>query len=82
MKTIKKKGLLPLMVLALAIGGAFATQATVTEEGSSTIGYLSVQEPCDTPVVCGTSGIPGCTVPGGTAYGMENNCLRPLFKPN
>lgn len=82
MKTIRKKWFMPFVVFAVAIGGAFATQANVTEDGGSTIGYLSVQEPCDTPVVCGSSGIPGCTVPGGTAYGMENNCTRPLFKPN
>ncbi len=83
MKNFKKKWLLPIMAIALAVGGAFATNASKVDSSLSTIGYLSVHKPCDTPVICGETGLPGCTISGwGEAFGMENNCTRVLFKPN
>ena len=83
MKNLKKKWLLPVMAIALAVGGAFATNASKADSSLSTIGYLSVHRPCDTPVICGDSGSLGCTISGfGEAFGMENNCTRVLFKPN
>ncbi|GHC64971.1 DUF6520 family protein [Ulvibacter litoralis] len=84
MKTMRKKWLLPLLAIAIAVGGAFASSSTI-DNTLSTTGYLSLQMPCDTPVQCGTSGIPGCTVPEGTAYGKihpnDNVCQVPLFRP-
>lgn len=73
------------MVFAFAVGGAFATNTTTKLNLAPIEGYLSVDRPCDTPVTCQDSGIPGCTVPGGTAYGKinpsDNHCPIPLFRP-
>jgi hypothetical protein len=80
MKNFKKKWLLPILAIALAVGGAFATNVKEAEVGPI-YGYVWNHAPCDTRVTCGDSGVPGCTVPLGIAYGMEDNCTRPLFKP-
>jgi hypothetical protein len=82
MKNFKKKWLLPIMAIALAVGGAFATNVTKIDTSLSTVGYLSLNEPCDTQVICGDSGQKGCTISGfGEAFGMANNCTEVLFRP-
>jgi len=83
MKTSKNKSLIPVMVIALAIGGAFATQAS-PERATIVDGFVNTHEPCDIKVQCQTSGNWECTGPGGIAYGMDdasgNSCTTPLFR--
>ncbi|MCG2419748.1 DUF6520 family protein [Aequorivita sp. F47161] len=72
MKKSSKNWLLPLVAIALAIGGAFATNLNTNDNMLST-GYATVHMPCDTPVDCST--VPGlaCKAPSGQiAYGKIN----------
>lgn len=83
MKNMRKKWLMPVMAFALAIGGAFASQAspesTIVEDG-----FVNTNKPCDIKVRCQTEGLYECTGPGGIAYGMDDasgtSCTSPLFR--
>ncbi len=84
MKTMKIKLLLPILAVALAVGGAFASQPE-TDDALWVPGYVKMNTPCDTLVHCGSTGIPGCTAPNGQiAYGKQgaSNCKTPLFRLN
>ncbi|MEH6763828.1 MAG: DUF6520 family protein [Aequorivita antarctica] len=83
MKNMRKKWLMPVMAFALAIGGAFASQAN-PEAPIPRKGYVNTHLPCNIEVQCYTSGKWECTGPGGIAYGMDDasgtSCTTPLFR--
>tara|TARA_R110002020_G_scaffold405303_3_gene615307 strand:- start:194 stop:448 length:255 start_codon:yes stop_codon:yes gene_type:complete len=84
MKNMRKKWLMPVMAFALAIGGAFASQAS-PESAVLVDGFVNTHKPCDIKVQCATTGNWECTGPGGIAYGMDDlsgdSCTTPLFRP-
>lgn len=84
MKTIKRKFILPALVVFLAVGAAFAGQFSIGEAESWVPGYYQTNTPCDTEIHCGTSGIKGCLAPNGVeAKGMNGSlCQVPLFRLN
>lgn len=85
MKKIKKNLLLPLLAVVIAVGSAFASQVKTTDNTLVQWGYYKTHTPCDTAVLCGSSGIPGCLAPNGQeAKGMTgtNICQQPLFRLN
>ena len=83
MKNMRKKWLMPVMAFALAIGGAFASQAS-PESTIVVDGFVNTNKPCDIKVQCQESGRFECTGPGGIAYGMDDasgtSCTSPLFR--
>ncbi len=73
---------MPVLAIALAIGGAFASQAQV-EESAVVPGYISVNMPCDTKIQCSSIPGPACTAPNGQhAFGKQsaNVCTLPLYR--
>jgi len=53
MKNFKSKLMMPLMVMAFAIAGAFVTNASASEDVfAPETGYIQNNIPCDTPVQC------------------------------
>ncbi|MGM0932683.1 MAG: DUF6520 family protein [Bacteroidota bacterium] len=54
MKNVKRKLMMPLMVMAFAIAGAFVTNARSANAFAPEIGYAEDLVPCDTPVECST----------------------------
>jgi len=80
---MRKKWLMPVMAFALAIGGAFASQAS-PESTIVVDGFVNTNKPCDIKVRCQTTGLYACTGPGGIAYGKDDpsgmSCSQPLFR--
>lgn len=85
MNTLKKKILLPVMVMALAVTGAFITNAQAEEKSSLKTGYIDAPEPCTVEVECDTEGTVLCTDQmGNQAFGKINpndtSCPQELFR--
>lgn len=84
MKNFKKKLLLPILAVVIAVGSAFASQVKTTDNALVEWGHYKTTNPCDTQILCGTSGIPGCLAPNGQeAKRMVGaTCPVPLFRLN
>lgn len=85
MKKLRKILLLPILAVVIAVGSAFATQVGTNENALVAWGHYKTILPCDTQILCGTSGIQGCVAPNGQeAKGMTgtNICQQPLFRLN
>lgn len=88
MKTLKRKVILPIMVMGLGVFGAFVGTAHTSNAFSPQTGYVETDEPCDTPVSCDTSGNEACTlvINGDVQEAMgklspTSDCYIPLFRP-
>jgi len=85
MKNFKKKLLLPVLAVVIAVGGAFANQAETNENSLVVWGHYKTTLPCDTQIQCSTFGQFACEAPNGQlAKGMtgSNICQQPLFRIN
>ncbi len=81
---MRNKLLLPLLAVVVAVGSAFASQVETTENTLVEWGHYKTNIPCDTTVLCGTSGIPGCLAPNGQEAKrmVGSSCTIPLFRLN
>lgn len=86
MKTKKVKFVIPVVAFMMAIGAAFATNASSSQEVSnySWQGYIHNGPNCVSSIQCKPSGLQICTVEGSTqVFGMNQagtKCNRILYK--
>lgn len=85
MKTLKRNLILPLMVMAFGITGAFVTNAMESTQSTQKTGYIDAPRPCEIPVECSTIGEEFCTNEAGLqAFGKVNpndtTCPQELFR--
>lgn len=85
MNILKKKMLLPIFVIAMAITGAFMTSAKAEVTSTLKKGYVDAPEPCTVEVNCDTQGTILCTDQMGLqAFGKINpndtSCPQILYR--
>lgn len=61
MKSVKRKLVMPLLVMAFAIAGAFATNAMGEKPTTQVTGYIDAPQPCKIEVQCDDQGSILCT---------------------
>jgi hypothetical protein len=76
---------MPLMAIAFAILGAFASNAGETKDLAPAIGYLDAPEPCSVAIECDTTVGPICTDEMGVqAFGKltpaSTSCSKVLYR--
>ncbi|SHJ18274.1 DUF6520 family protein [Flavobacterium terrae] len=91
MKSNFLKMILPMAAIAVALTGAFSTNAMNTKSKTVALvqGYhfISQSNPCQAADMCETSGTSFCRVGGGVATprlwakDTNGNCVIPLYKP-
>jgi len=77
--------MLPVMAIAFAVAGAFASNAMERDQSTQKTGYIDAPRPCSVQVKCATSGNILCTNQAGQqAYGKINpndtTCPQELFR--
>lgn len=91
MKSNFLKMILPMATIAVAVTGAFSTNAMNTKSKTVALvqGYYHITPngPCQAADMCETSGGPFCRVGGGVstprlwAKDADGDCVIPLYKP-